>query len=109
MASDLARCDSSSSPTRRLTNLKEDQVVPVQRAPVVARTFTQATVVAVTNPSKTPQRRSNKLTYEVSSVAPLPADLVETISAAHAKVFLSTSVSHEKVEGSSANNPDPAE
>ncbi len=76
---------------------------------MVAWTFIHETVIAVKNPSKTPRRRSNKLTYEVSSVAPLPPDLVETISAAHAKVLLYTSVSQEKVEGSSAMNPDPAE
>lgn len=55
---------------------------------VADRSVAYVAVFAVTNSSRTSRRRINKLTYEVSCSGPLPTDLVETISAAHAKVLM---------------------
>ena len=90
MESDPARCDSSTGPARRLTNPEEDQDGPAQRTRLVARVSDHTTVAAVTKRSKAPGRRSHKITYEVSSFGPLPSDLIETISAIHAKALLSS-------------------
>ena len=67
------------------------------------------TFIAVTKPSKATRRRSNKLTYKVTSVAPLPADLVETVSAAHAKVLLFASRHPETAVRPLLKNPDLVE